>query len=127
MFESGNPEQIYQTLDQCIESIVYYSKPWQITSKNDLMVENNPILSTKQFIEFSFYSCSDEYEQLIGSDVVCATTDETLEHIRTTNGIIGMWWIEQLLIPNPKAEGANSFNPIDDEPAYILYAKRDQA
>jgi hypothetical protein len=94
LFESGNPEQIYQTLDQCIESIVYYSKPWQITSKNDLMVENNPILSTKQFIEFSFYSCSDEYEQLIGSDVVCATTDETLEHIRTTNGIIGMWWIE---------------------------------
>jgi hypothetical protein len=107
-------DKLYDSLEDCIENIIYYSKPWQITKKTDLMVETNPILNTKQFVEFSFFSCSNEYEQLIGSDVICKTAAETLEHVRQSNSVIGMWWIEQLLIPNPKAEGANAINPMED-------------
>ena len=73
LFEDGL-DKLYDTLEDCIENIVYYSKPWQITKKTDLMVETNPILNTKQYVEFSFFSCSNEYEQMIGSNVVCKTT-----------------------------------------------------
>jgi hypothetical protein len=39
-------------------------------------------LSKKQFVEFSFFPCSSEYEQLIGSEINCNSTAETLEHIQ---------------------------------------------
>ena len=89
------------------------------------MVENNPVLNKKQFVEFSFFPCSSEYEQLIGSGIDCNSTAETLKHIQQSNSVIGKWWIEQLLIPNPKAEGANPINPLDDQKAYVLYPHRE--
>ena len=39
---------------------------------------------------------------------------------------MGLWWIEQLIIPNPAAEGANAFDPKDDEKAYKLYPRQNQ-
>lgn len=60
LFQNG--PNTYDSLEDCIENIVYFNRPQQVVQKTDLMVENNPILNKKQFVEFSFFPCSNEYE-----------------------------------------------------------------
>jgi len=36
------------------------------------------------------------------------------------DSVVSMWWIEQNIIPNADAEGANPWDQKKDQPAYFL-------
>jgi len=94
-----------------MQDAIYYHKARHITNKLDLLVENNPLLSSKKFIEYTYNMCNQDFEDKIESGVVCATLEDTVEHLTKADSVIGMWWIEQIIIANPEYVGASALNP----------------
>jgi len=91
------------------------------------MIETNPLLNRKKVIEFSYQPCNQEYEDLIGSGVRCESALDTIDKMTDQQSEVSMWWIEQIIVPNAEAEGANPWNPKKGEDAYILYPSQYQA
>ena len=90
------------------------------------MVENNPLLSQKKFVEYSYYPCNQEFEDQIDSGITCASSDDTIAHLNKDASVIGMWWIEQIIIQNPDYKEASALSPNEDQFAYKLYPRREQ-
>ena len=90
------------------------------------MVENNPLLSQKKFVEYSYHACNQEFEDQISSGVVCASNSDTITYLNGEKTVIGLWWIEQIIIANPDYEEATAMNPQEDQFAYKLYPRREQ-